>query len=144
MRLHQKAAVDFCRLVGYYGFMDIEEILEVVRALPDPAVGDIGRLLFVQGALMQHVGLAALDEAVKAGGTRRILTATTLLNGAENALSKSAALLGKKPSPELFEERKRLLEMAYERGYEIAFEADGRLTLECQTRLGSRLEIESV
>ena len=118
--------------------MEIQELLSIVKELPDPEVSDIGRLLFAQGVLMQTVGLEMLR--LSEGSTRKAKAACDILSGASQALSKSASYL---QEHSMLEERKKLLEIAFDHGYEVAFEADGRLTLECDGMRG-RLPVTSV
>lgn len=118
--------------------MEIQELLSIVKSLPAPKAGDVGRLLFAQGVLMQAVGMEMLKASE--GSTRKAGAACSILSGAEKALSKSVEYLQEQSK---LEERRKLLEIAFDHGYEVAFEADGRLTLECDGRSG-RLPVTSV
>ena len=123
--------------------MKVEEILEFVEGLVNPETVDVGRLLFVQGAIMQQVGLKMLQG--EDHSARKMALAVKILGGAESALGKAGSFIEKQPSISLMKERQQLLEMAYEKGYDIAFESDGRITLEIEDRNGvERLKIESV
>lgn len=119
--------------------MSLEKLLEIVRAIPDPSIGDIGRLLFVQGTVMHHVGMEVLKSSN--GVARRMTAAVNILNGAEKALARSAEYL---QETGLTAERVALLDEAYKKGYDIAFEVDGRITLECSDRRGLRMLLDSV
>ena len=106
----------------------------------DVSAEDVGKLLFAQGALMQQIGLEMLKEAATAGSARKSSTAIAALAGAEKALTKSAEYLLERSK---LEERKELLKVAADNGYFVAFEVDGRVSLECEGRNG-RITFESV
>lgn len=123
--------------------MKVEDVLELVEGLVNPETADVGRLLFVQGAIMQQIGLKILQG--EDHSARKMALAVKILSGAESALGKAGSFIEKQPSISLMKERQQLLEMAYEKGYDIAFESDGRITLEIEDRNGvERLKIESV
>lgn len=110
--------------------MDVNDVVSVVENLPDPSLVNIGRLLYAQGAVMQKIGLEMLSVDDKS--MKRVQTAIALLKGASDALARASEYCGYVGggSGDLLTERARLIEIAYEKGYEIAFECEGRVSLE--------------
>lgn len=100
-----------------------------------PKTTEIGRVLALQGARLHVAGIELLDEAAKLEGAkklRRISDAARVLTASKSALVEAAKILEKHEGTpaKVIEERERLLRIADQMGFEIAYESDGRVYLE--------------
>ena len=90
----------------------------------------IADILVEQGCKLHNLGIRILAESETVEGrkqTQRRIDAVGLLKASRTSLVEAARLMV--PMEEIME-RERLLRLAFENGYEIALESDGRITLE--------------
>ena len=117
-------------------------IIEIIGTIPDATLGDIGKLLFLQGCLLQKFGIEYLQE--NGGSTRKISSAISMLNAAESALVKSGNYMAGKIDPAVAAERQKLISVAIEKGCMLAFERDGTTVLTAVDAYGRMEEIDRV
>lgn len=117
-------------------------IVEIIGTIPDATLGDIGKLLFLQGCLLQKFGIEYLQE--NGGSTRKISAAISMLNAAESALVKSGNYMAGKVDPVVAAERERMIGVAIEKGCMLAFETSGEVVLTTVDAYGRKEEIDRV
>lgn len=96
---------------------------------------DIGHAIAYQAKIIHDVGMTMLNEAESLEGSKkmsRLREGVKTLGVSSRIFRESAAILSEfEPPPVLVAEaRERLIEKAIEGGYELAFEADGRVVME--------------
>ena len=121
----------------------------LLKGYDPPTVEEIGRVLSLQGAILNGIGMQMLEEASSLDGSRRskrLAEGVKLISQARNCLVDSARILAayEGPPAELTAARERLVQMAIDSGFELAFESDGRLVLENVRRDGSRYPVQDV
>ena len=126
----------------------VRECLSVSSLMDVPSVEQIGKIIAVQGAVLNGIGLELIGEARQMDGAKkmkRLNDATRILSASAKMLSESAEILREfeEPPEAVRVERERLLELAYAKGYEVGFDADGTLFLE-QMAGSKKLRVTSV
>lgn len=125
---------------------DVQEFLEIC---PNPTTIDLGKMLSIQGAVLQREGLILLQEAageVFHKKIRRLGIAVDLLSRAESAFSRADVILrrheakvdSERAAIELLEARRiandELLARAREEGLVVSVGANGKVTCRPPTR----------
>ena len=121
----------------------------LLKGYEPPSVEEIGRVLSLQGAILNGIGMQMLEEANGLDGSRRskrLAEGVKLIGQARNCLVDAARILAayEGPPEEITAARERLIQMAVDGGFELAFEADGRLVLENVRRDGSRYAMQII
>jgi len=118
-----------------YGMKELVDLNQHMNGFEAATTEEIGRLLAFQGMILNGIGIGILNDAESCEGPKRlkrIAEATRTLIASKSTLVEASRILEKfEAPPEVARvERERLIAVAIDNGYEIAFEADGRVQLE--------------
>lgn len=106
-----------------------------VEGFAPPTTEEIGRILAMQGTILNGIGMAVINEASSLEGAKRnrkLAEGAKFLTASKATLVEASRILEKYelPPQALTEARESLIKVAIENGYEIAFEVDGKVHLE--------------
>lgn len=107
----------------------------MVEGFLPPTTEEIGKILAMQGTILNGIGIAIINEASCLEGpkrSRRLAEGAKFLTVSKATLVEASRILEKyeMPPQALTDARESLLKLAFENGYEIAFEVDGKVHLE--------------